>query len=109
VKELLKEQDVQFFVIGFGEQEVLRDLAKTSGGEAFFPMSVVRVPQVFNTIERDLRYQYVIGYRPTNSVQDGKWRKVAVTASVTHPLTKKVTPLVTRAKAGYYAPTLARR
>jgi Ca-activated chloride channel family protein len=108
VKELLKEQDVQFFVIGFGEQEVLRDLAKTSGGQAFFPTSVVRVSQVFNTIERDLRYQYVIGYRPTNSVQDGKWRKIAVTASVTHPLTRKVTPLIARAKAGYYAPTVAK-
>jgi Ca-activated chloride channel family protein len=109
VKELLKEQDVQLFVIGFGEQEVLRDLAKTSGGQAFFPTSVVRVAQVFNTIERDLRYQYVIGYRPTNSVQDGKWRKVTVTASVTHPLTKKVTPLIVRTKAGYYAPTVARK
>jgi Ca-activated chloride channel family protein len=109
VKELLKEQDVQFFVIGFGEQEVLRDLAKTSGGEAFFPASVVRVAQVFNSIEVNLRSQYVIGYRPTNTVEDGKWRKITVTAAVTHPLTKKVTSLIARARAGYYAPTVARR
>jgi Ca-activated chloride channel family protein len=106
VKDLLKEQNVQFFVIGFGEQEVSRDLAATSGGQAFFPTSVVHTARVFNTIEVDLRNQYVIGYQPTNSVQDGKWRKITVTAAVPDPPRNKIKTLTVRAKAGYYAPTV---
>lgn len=118
VKEVLKDQDVEFFVIGIADsrdparvqdQDVLRDLAKTSGGQAFFPTSVVHVDRVFNTIETDLRSQYVIGYRPTNPAEDGKWRKIAVTGALTDPRTKKVTTLTMRAKAGYYAPTVANR
>jgi Ca-activated chloride channel family protein len=116
VKEVLKDQDVEFFVIAIADprdpariqdQDVLRDLAKTSGGQAFFPPSVVHVGQIFNTIARDLRYQYVIGYRSTNPAADGQWRKIAVAGSVTNPLTKKVTTLTMRTKAGYYAPTVA--
>jgi Ca-activated chloride channel family protein len=117
VKEALKEHDVQFFVIGLAErrdqvldqeQDVFRDLAKTSGGQAFFPSSVVQVGRIFNTIEVELRHQYVIGYRPANPVEDGKWRKITVTAAVPDPPRSKPKALIARAKSGYYSRLVTR-
>jgi Ca-activated chloride channel family protein len=108
VKEVLKEQDVEFFVVGVpGDVEVLRDLARLSGGETFFPASVIHFEGICRTLARDLRNQYLIGYRPTNLAQDGKWRKVTITGRLTDPRTNKTMTPIFRAKPGYYAPLVA--
>jgi len=49
----------------------------------------------------ELRNQYMIGYRPTNPIKDGNWRKIKV--KLAPP--KGLPPLHVYAKAGYYAPT----
>ncbi|HZI50313.1 MAG TPA: hypothetical protein VFE29_00695 [Terriglobia bacterium] len=111
VKELLKDQDIQLHVIALSEpsdspiergRAVLTDLAVSSGGKAYFAPSI-SLAQVGQNIARDLHYQYVIGYRPTNAVKDGKWRKVKITAEVLDPKTKKTQKLNIRSKPGYYA------
>jgi Ca-activated chloride channel homolog len=55
-------------------------------------------PQIAALISRELRNQYVLGYRPSNAVHDGKWRKVQVR------LTPSATPLQVHYKQGYVAP-----
>ena len=112
IKELLKEQNVQIYTVAITEsagatpnrgQDLFRELAQLSGGSAYFPVSMVVVEDIFTKIATDLQHQYVIGYRPSNQVQDGKWRKIKVTAEVVDEKHKAV-KLTTRAKSGYFAP-----
>jgi Ca-activated chloride channel family protein len=49
---------------------------------------------------RELKSQYLIGYKSTNLSRDGKWRPVRV--KVNPPRNMK---LNVRAKTGYYAPS----
>jgi Ca-activated chloride channel family protein len=114
VKELARELDVQIYGIGivdpaaaqlgygYGGAGVINDLTKLTGGSAFFPRFAQQLEDICATIGRDLKNQYVLGYRSSNETNDGKWRKVKVKAN-----RQKGTPrLNVRARTGYYAPTL---
>jgi Ca-activated chloride channel homolog len=108
VKQYIKEKDVQMYTIGItsgpgdaaAEQgkALLRDLSAISGGESFTP-SIYQLEETTRAIAKELKYQYVIGYRSSNPEKDGKYRKIKVTAE--YPNNK----LNVRAKQGYYAPT----
>jgi Ca-activated chloride channel family protein len=110
VKDFLKDQDIQFYVVGAsssGNIDVLKSLADVSGGKAFFLTTQYSLERVSTELSRQMRYQYLLGYRPTNSLKDGKWRKVKVRAENADPMTKKITKLDVRSKPGYFAPTIA--
>ena len=108
VRDFVKEKDVQMYAIGItngwsdasAEQgrALLRDLAAISGGNSFFPNSVYGLEDICRKIAAELKYQYVIGYRSTNTAKNGEWRKIKVTAEF--PSNK----LNVRAKQGYYGP-----
>lgn len=78
---------------------VLKDLAKTTGGEAFFPDSSQDVVPICQQIAQDIRHQYTIAYVPTNTKQDGTYRSIEVKAHA--PGHGK---LSVRTRTGYYAP-----
>jgi hypothetical protein len=110
-RELLKDQDIQLHIIALPDPSsamnessrgVLRDLAASSGGNAYFPMSV-SVVDAAQKVAKALHYQYLIGYRPTNAVKDGKWRKIQITAEHLDLRTKSTLKLNVRSKPGYYA------
>ena len=109
VFELLRERGVQVYVIGFvdklGEEKrravaLINRLAAGSGGRAFFPASFAELPGVAREITRDLRTQYVLGYRPDDSARDGSYHRVRV--EVTGPPGRGPLKAVTR--PGYKAP-----
>jgi Ca-activated chloride channel homolog len=110
VKEFLKRQDVQLFVIAIPAPNttatqanpLLKELAEVSGGTAFFPVSMRPMPQIYHLIATDLRNQYLLGYHPKNQPPDGKWRKIKVNAQLTKPNGKAQTYAV-KTRAGYYA------
>ncbi|HEV2764712.1 MAG TPA: VWA domain-containing protein, partial [Pyrinomonadaceae bacterium] len=94
--EMLRENDVQIYVIGFVNEldheggfirksprtkavNLINRLAEETGGRAFFPTSLNELPQIAEEITRDLRTQYVLGYNPTNKARDGRFRAVRVT------------------------------
>jgi len=79
--------------------KVLRRVAKTSGGESFFPRELKQVGPVCQTIATDIRNQYLLAYRPTNSKRDGSFRHLRV--AVESPGKKK---LEVRTREGYVAP-----
>ena len=56
----------------------LRTFAKWTGGHAYFPIFAANFREVFGDIAADIRNEYVITYSPTNSKQDGTFRKVKV-------------------------------
>jgi VWFA-related protein len=78
---------------------VLKELAKATGGDAFFPESTKEVLEICQRIALEIRSQYTITYVSSNKKQDGSHRgiKVKVQAPDHGHLT-------VRARSGYYAP-----
>jgi len=91
----LREEDVQIYVIGFVTEldadkgfirkssrekavALLNKLASETGGRAFYPQSLSELPEIANSIVRDMRTQYVISYDPTNKAHDGTVRSIKV-------------------------------
>ena len=79
---------------------VLRRLSGTSGGESFFPKQLEDVGPVCRSIATDIRNQYLLAYRSSNTKRDGAFRRVQVLLDT--PARKN---LVVRTREGYFAPT----
>jgi Ca-activated chloride channel family protein len=56
--------------------DVLQQIAKATGGRAFFPPSVDEMAIGFNSIEEELRSQYALTYTPADFKADGAFRKI---------------------------------
>lgn len=93
--QLLRESDVQIFVIGFvgdlskeggfiskSPQEkaksFLERMATETGGKSYFPNSVGDLADIAKDISSELRTQYSIGYLPSNEKPDGTFRNIKV-------------------------------
>jgi Ca-activated chloride channel family protein len=93
--ELLRETDVQIYVVGFvGElsaeggfiskspqskaKAFLERLAQETGGKAYFPNSVGELNSIATDISSELRTQYLVSYYPTNTKKDGTYRTIKV-------------------------------
>jgi len=96
--ELLRETNVQIYVIGFVDdldsdgglirkspkskaKAFLQRLADETGGRAYFPAGVSELPEIARSIASELRTQYSIGYLPPNDVPPGTVRNIKVTVS----------------------------
>ncbi len=78
--------------------DVLRRLARATGGDAFFPHQINEVVEISAGIARDIRNQYTIGYVPTAAAKPGAYRRVRVAAAASG-----YGKLSVRARAGYMA------
>lgn len=93
--ELLRESDVQIYVVGFisdlskeggfigkspqGKAKALLErLASETGGRSYFPNSTSELNGIASEIAGELRMQYSIGYIPTNDRADGTFRHIKV-------------------------------
>jgi Ca-activated chloride channel family protein len=108
LRDLVREADVQLYAIGITdparEQELgpygaalLEEIARSTGGRAFFPMSEEELMNVCAQIALELRHQYSIGYYPTTDVRDGRWHRVRVKVKAPEGLPD----LVLRTRDGY--------
>ena len=94
------------YAIGIGsakdglDRGVLRDVAKGTGGRAFFPDKKFDLNAAFAEIERELRTQYLLAYSSTNKKRDGAYRKISI--EITNPELKKE-KLEIRHRPGYFA------
>jgi len=96
--ELLRESDVQIYVVGFTSdlsneggfisksprekaERFLKRLAEETGGKAYFPQSVNELDRIAKEISSEIRTQYLISYYPTNPSKDGKFRSIRVVVS----------------------------
>jgi Ca-activated chloride channel family protein len=111
IKALVKEADVMVYAIGLYDRyfaseeerlgpELLGEIAELTGGRAFTVENPNDLADVATKIGVELRNQYVLGYRPSKVVRDGKWRKIKV--KLLPP--KGLPPLRVYARTGYYAP-----
>ena len=93
--DLLRESDVQIYVVGFVKdlssekgfitkskqgkaKDFLEKLASETGGKAYFPNAVSELNGIAREIASELRTQYSIGYLPTNDREDGTFRNIKV-------------------------------
>jgi Ca-activated chloride channel family protein len=112
VRDFIKEQDVELYAIGIVSdynsglaagrtgRATIEDLTDLTGGRAFFPESIFELPDICTKIAVELKNQYVLGYRSTNEVKDGKWRRISLKV---HPPVG-MPDMIVRGKSGYYAP-----
>ncbi len=56
----------------------MNTFARMTGGQSFFPRFVGEMPDIFHEINNSIRNQYALTYRPTNTKQDGSYRKIQV-------------------------------
>jgi len=93
--ELLRESDVQIYVVGFVNElskdggfisksprekskAFLERLAKETGGKVYFPNSLSELNGIAQDIANELRTQYILSYYPTNPDKEGKFRAIKV-------------------------------
>ena len=105
VMKLAGQSSAVIYTIGvFAEDDpdrnpaVLKRLARTTGGEAFFPGELGEVVAICERIARDIRHQYTIGYVPASLAPDGAYRAIRVLAR-----SKDHDRLSVRTRTGYIA------
>jgi len=112
VKSLTKEADVLIYSVGIFDREF------ASREELLGPALLSEISEVTTRcytlddskyllvvtrhIGVQLRNQYVLAYRPNNTKDDGKWRKIKVKLTL---LPRSLPPLRVHAKTGYYPPS----
>lgn len=110
IKSAVREADTLMYAVGiydhfFATVEeqlgpvLLDELSKDTGGRMFTVDNPRDLPDIATKISYELRNQYVLGYRPTDSAHDSKWHKIKVQLL----LPKGMPRLDARAKKGYYA------
>ena len=76
---------------------MLAELASVTGGHSFNVDDPKKLESTLSTIARELRYQYLLGYAPSDPIVTGthEWRSIRVALSANHP------GLRVRARDGY--------
>jgi Ca-activated chloride channel homolog len=113
IKGDMLEADVQLYAMGIFDPkgasqssreeaegpQVLDNLAEVTGGRHFPVMNVGTLPQVSTRIGQLLRNRYLLGYNPTNTSRDGRYRGIKLDlAAATDP------GVHVQYRRGYYAP-----
>jgi Ca-activated chloride channel homolog len=93
LRKLLRKENVQVFVIGYDLNEVtktrgkkkqqraielLSEIAKETGGQAYFPQANVELQEIASKVLQTLRAQYVIGYKSTLESKKGTYHNLSV-------------------------------
>jgi VWFA-related protein len=76
--------------------DVLQQVADSTGGQAFYPRRIDDVAVGFHNIEEELRSQYLLVYEPADFKHDGSFRTIYL-----HSIDPRYS---VRAKKGYFAP-----
>ncbi|OFV97631.1 MAG: hypothetical protein A3F68_00035 [Acidobacteria bacterium RIFCSPLOWO2_12_FULL_54_10] len=81
---------------GYQGDTVMREISEETGGRLFRAESREELEMAFGQISEELRNQYSLGFTPTNSARDGKFREIDVDV--------KSRGYRVQTRKGYYAP-----
>jgi Ca-activated chloride channel homolog len=90
LRRRIKESDVQIYGVGVDDgggaecgrlcrmsaQVNLDEMARVTGGRAFFPVNPGGLEDAASAIAVELRRQYSVGYVPSGTKRDGRWREI---------------------------------
>lgn len=79
------------------QDKILKRLAEATGGRAYFPPKIDDLAMSFFRVSEELRSQYSVAYRSTNSSRDGAFRRIKINVRG-----KKVK---LQYRKGYFGPT----
>lgn len=114
-REAVRQSDVLIYSIGITDSNgfsqsfsssrpsgsaLLSDISTQTGGRLFPVTNIKQLPEIATTIGSWLRSQYVLGYAPSTSDKDGKYRRIQVKLSRPKGFPK----LHAFWRLGYYAP-----
>lgn len=113
IKGDMLEADVQLYAMGIFDPEgasqssreeaegpqVLDNLAEITGGRHFPVLNVGTLPEVSTRIGQLLRNRYLLGYNPTNTSRDGRYRGIKLDLAAAPDPGVHV-----QYRKGYYAP-----
>jgi Ca-activated chloride channel family protein len=113
LQDLLRIGNVIVYGIGYLEHQLssqrmpqqmrMSQIARETGGEAFFPGSIEELHEIYAKIVDELGSRYTLGYVSTNRKPDGKFREVQV--RVTRPDLKSAR---IKTRSGYMGPAAPR-
>lgn len=106
---LAREVEVPIYAVGFtsipsairdkkpasNDERVLRRFANETGGAAYVVGDPDELKEAVARVNGELRYQYLIGYRPSNDEWDGSFRRIRVQT--------RAGRYTVRTRTGYYA------
>jgi VWFA-related protein len=85
VERRLQASDATVYMIGQGRgvstdrlKRVMRQLADPTGGRTFTTNSIEELQGAFDELLDELSNQYLIGYQPSDTRRDGRWREIRV-------------------------------
>jgi Ca-activated chloride channel family protein len=84
-----------YYSNGGGEEGVLKDLSKATGGRVFTVSAAMTLENIYGQIADDMRLQYELGYRPPD-LKPNKYHKIDLKA--------KDKSLLVQAREGYFTP-----
>ncbi|MEZ5320353.1 MAG: VWA domain-containing protein [Vicinamibacterales bacterium] len=110
LQKLLREADVVVYAVGYiqnqmrssqlAQQMRMTQIARETGGDAYFPSSADDIDAVYERIRSEIASRYTLGYVPTNPhVADGRFHKVEVRLTRDAPDGARV-----RTRSGYLVP-----
>jgi VWFA-related protein len=83
------------FQVGYSGESEMRKLTEATGGRVInVGNKFDKLREAFDQIAAELRSQYNLGYTPTNTVQDGGYRKLEIKSKQSYKI---------QTRAGYYA------
>jgi len=87
--------DRGFYGFGYSGDSEMKKLAGETGGRVIeVGNKMEKLKEAFDQIANELRSQYNLGYTPTNSAQDGTFRKIEVRSKQSYKV---------QTRSGYYA------
>ncbi len=98
IRSIAQESDAQIYALGIFSpvpiaiedwrgKKLLSEITDATGGRSVFLSSPDRLPEISADFSRELRSQYVLGYRPQDLQRDGRLHKITVklNAGFVHP------------------------
>lgn len=59
---------------------IMKELAKQTGGQVFWPGSAANTARAFGSVQKDMRNRYALAYQPANLQEDGRFHRIEIRA-----------------------------
>lgn len=113
IRNAILESDMQVYAMGIFDEDyahnhpveerngpaLLDELTVLTGGRHYPVDDLESLPEISERIGRELHSQYLLGYHPTNTTRDGKYRQVKVVLQL-----PEARELHTSYRRGYFGP-----
>ena len=97
----LREEDLEIYAVSLYERpRTLEKVAEDTGGRAYWVRKMEELPDAIETLSRQIRSEYLIGYTPGSMQNDGKYHRIRVEVRPREGMSR----LRTTWRRGYIAP-----